>query len=156
MEPPSRRPCASGNDRRLHPELSAPGAPARLVLAVVDVQGRGGIESVADVERVDVDDADRPAVIRHDGADIGAALGAQQIIGDAESETIARQAAGLGTELDRACRISRGARTVAATEGTGAAADAHRLWRLVRGEGDLHGAAVAGTGISGHGAINVA
>ena len=144
----------------LHPELSPPAAPARLVLAVVDVQRRGGIESVADVERVDVDDAEPVAVLAalvgHDRADIGAALGAQRIVGDAEPEAIARQAAGLGAELDRTCQIARGAGTMAAAERAGAAADAHRLGRLVRGEGDLHNAAVAGARISGHGAINVA
>src|ERR1044072_6950195 len=100
----------SGDDRRLHPELSPPGAPARFVLAVIDVQGRGGIESVADVERVDVDDADGTAFVRHDGADIGSALRAKQIVGDAEPEAVAAEAARLGGGIERAGPVAGGAR----------------------------------------------
>ena len=48
-----------GDHRRLHPELSAAGAPARLILAVVVVQRRCGIERIANIERIDIDDADR-------------------------------------------------------------------------------------------------
>ena len=48
-----------------HPELSAPGAPSRLVLAVIMVQRRRRIERIANIQRIDVDDADlagrRPA-----------------------------------------------------------------------------------------------
>jgi len=41
-------------------------------------------------------------------------LAHKQIVGDAEPEAIARQAAGRGAELDRAGRIARGACPVAA------------------------------------------
>src|SRR4029077_12070217 len=113
-------------------------------------------ERIANIEGIDVDDTDRPALVRHDGADIGAALGAEQIVGNAEREAVARQVARRGAELDRARRIAHGARAVAAAEGTVAAADPHLLRRLVGGELDLHSAAVAGNGIDCHCAIKVA
>src|SRR5262249_21436824 len=72
---------------------------------------------------------------------------------DAERKAIACEGARRGAEFDGAGGIAHGARTVAAAEAAVAAADAHLLGLLVQGEGDGHGAAMAGTWIDGHGAI---
>lgn len=55
------------------------------------VQRRCSIEGVANVERVDVDDADGAVFLGYHGADIGAATGTKQVVGDAEAEAVARQ-----------------------------------------------------------------
>jgi hypothetical protein len=138
----------SGDHGGGHPELSAPRAPAFGIFAIVIVQGWGGIERIANIERIDVDDTNRAALILHDRADIGAASRAEQVVGDAETEPIAAR---LAPEFDRAGNVAQGACAMATAEGAATAADAHRFGFLVRGEGDLDRCAVAGTRIGGHG-----
>src|SRR5579883_2701565 len=117
---------ALGDHGRGHPELSPPAAAALLVLAVIDVQRRRRVERIADVEGVDVERGDRATFVFHDGADIGAAGAADEVVRDAEPEAIARDRAGRRAELDRRGRtVAHRARTMAAAEGAGAAARPH-------------------------------
>src|SRR6185312_5788923 len=121
-----------GDHGRGHPELSPPAAATLLVLAVIDVQRRRRIERIADLQRVDVEGGDQPAFVLHDRADVSAAGAAHEIVGDAESEAIARDRAGRAAELDRRRRtVAHRARAMAAAEGAGAAAGPHLLGLLV-------------------------
>src|SRR6185436_12126132 len=107
-------------------------------------------ETVAFVERVDVDDAPRLVALEIDRADIDAAIAADQEVRDLEPELIAHELVGLGVDADRAFGIAHRHPVMRAAERALAGA-ALQLGRLARRlEGDAEGAAMAPSVISLH------